>query len=46
MKAAYRKILQELMKKRHVPRAIKKAHYDIEDAIEQAGGQRGGLRDA
>lgn len=43
MKAYQRKVLQELVKKPHVPRKIKQAHGDIEDAIVEAGGTRGGL---
>jgi uncharacterized protein (UPF0147 family) len=46
MKARERKILNDLIKKPRVPRAIKKAHYDIEDAIAERGGERGKLRHA
>lgn len=41
MKAAHLKVLRELLKKPPVPRAVKKKHDDIEDAIVQAGGERG-----
>jgi hypothetical protein len=46
MKAAYRKVLQELLKKPPVPRAIKEKHGDIEDAIVERGASRGEARHA
>jgi hypothetical protein len=42
MDAYHRKVLRELSKKAPVPRKIKALHGDIEDAIVEAGGQRGG----
>lgn len=42
----HKQILKELMTKRHVPVAVKELNGDIEDAVEQAGGQRGQLRHA
>lgn len=44
MKAAYLKALRELAKKPHVPRKVREAHGDIEDAIVEAGGKRGGVK--
>jgi hypothetical protein len=44
MDAYQRKVLRELRSKARVPRAIKKAHGDIEDAIVEAGGARGEAR--
>jgi uncharacterized protein (UPF0147 family) len=46
MKKEQRKVLQELLKKPRVPRAIREKHGDIEDAIEASGGKRGSLRHA
>jgi uncharacterized protein (UPF0147 family) len=43
-KAKFRKVLRELRSKPRVPRAIRNAQYDIEDAIVEAGGSRGKLR--
>src|SRR6185369_7862708 len=43
MKAAYLKVLRELLKKPPVPREIAEKHGDIEDAIAEAGGTRGAV---
>jgi hypothetical protein len=45
VKAAYRKILQELLRKTPVPRQVAEKHGDIEDAIVAAGGSRGKVRE-
>ena len=39
----HKQILAELLKKPRVPDAIREAHGDIEEAIEEAGGKRGAL---
>lgn len=46
MKAAYLKVYRELLKKAHVPRKVREAHGDIEDAIVEAGRERGAIRNA
>lgn len=42
-KPTHKQILAELMKKRRVPPEVSELHGDIEDAIADAGGQRGSL---
>jgi hypothetical protein len=44
MKAYELKVLRELVKKPRVPKAVKERHFDIEDAIVEAGGERGAVR--
>jgi hypothetical protein len=46
MKAAHLKVYRELKKTTPIPRAIKKQHGDIEDAIVEAGGERGKVNHA
>lgn len=46
MDAYQRKVLRELTKSARIPRKIKKLHGDIEDAIVEAGGTKGGVRHA
>jgi hypothetical protein len=44
MKAYELKVLRELVKKPRVPKAIRERNFDIEDAIVEAGGERGAVR--
>jgi hypothetical protein len=43
-KPTHKQVLQELMKRPRVPAEIRERHGDIEDAIAEAGGTRGGMK--